>query len=460
MFQTLWFFIKLFIAAALAIWLVTQEGDVDINMMGYSLSMPTGIFLLFILTSFIVTLTLYRLVRGILNAPKKMVAYTQASQRKKSFRALTRGLVAVAAGDAKQATHYSKQTKNLWPDLKGLPLLLEAQAAQLRGETGLAQNRFERMLADNDSAFLGVRGLMNEALKNNDYARALDFARKAEKQHPKKPWVVKGVYDLEIKNRQWRDALRTNHKLNKLKIYDKDKITSDRIAIYLHHHDKALKAGDEKAALSEVEKAYKLDPNFVPTVTRYCRYLIQNGQHKKVVRLIEKSWKNQTHPDLADLWIKLAPEPKGKNPDKDQAKKIEWVERLLDLQPNSATAQIMAAKVAMEFNLWGEAKAYLNRAEKIYPSVEVYRLLTFVEQNSTHNEEAIHHLMERASRALPDKVWMCQETGIIYDEWSAIAKPHGAFNSIIWDVPGAQVLKRTHNVIDVADSPLLIDPAA
>lgn len=460
MFQIIWFFSKLAALSALAIWLVTQEGSVSFDFLGYEIVTQTGVFLLFLFVCFFVLLTLYRLIKAILSAPKKVMAYSQASQRKKSFRALTRGLVAVAAGDAKTATHYSKQTKNLWPDLKGLPLLLEAQAAQLRGENGLAQNRFERMLADKDSAFLGVRGLMNEAIKSGDFSRALDFARQAEKQHPKKPWVIRCVYELEIKNRKWRDALRTNQKAKKFKVYDANRLVSDRVAIYLYHHDKAVVKGDVKIAISEVEKAYKLDPSFVPTVTRYCTLLIQAGKSKKAIRLIEKIWEDMPHPDLAKIWIDLAPAPKGKSPEKDQAKTIAWAEKLVALKPDSAEGQMTAARVAMDYGLWGEAKAYLTVAEKIYPSVQLYRLQTIVEQNSTHNEEAMHQLMERASKALPDKQWICQQTGIIYADWSAITKPHGAFNTMIWDVPGARVIKGVNDILQGQEATLLLDPAA
>ncbi|HPF78479.1 MAG TPA: hypothetical protein PLF01_04205, partial [Alphaproteobacteria bacterium] len=66
----------------------------------------------------------------------------------------------------------------------------------------------------------------------------------------------------------------------------------------------------------------------------------------------------------------------------------------------------------------------------------------------------------KASEALPDKVWVCSETGLTYDEWSAIAMPQESFNTIVWDYPGARMIKQK-NVISVIDqNALLIDPAA
>ena len=39
---------------------------------------------------------------------------------------------------------------------------------------------------------------------------------------------------------------------------------------------------------------------------------------------------------------------------------------------------------------------------------------------------------EKAADAAADKVWICRETGRIYDRWSPIAEPHGSFNTIVW----------------------------
>lgn len=460
MFHALWFFIKVAFVSTGAIWLATRPGDVTINVMDYNITMQAGFFFIALAGFLFVSLFLLRFIRSVLFLPKTIATYRAADRRKKSFRALTRGLVAVAAGDAKKATYYSKHTQGLWPDINGLSLLLEAQAAKLRGEDGFAQNRYEHLLKDKEAAFLGVRGLLKTALDQDDFARALDFARQAEKQHPKKPWVIKCVYELEIKNRLWPDALRTNHKAEKFKVYEKDKIISDRVAIFLYQHDKALRAGDDKRALSEVEKAYKLDEGFVPSVTRYVNLLLKNNKTKKSAAIIEKAWKKNTHPDLADLWTRLAPSSKGKDVTKDMTRTMQWFEKLISFNPQCAEAYITAAHASMDMGHWGEAKAYLVTAEKLYPSARLYRLQAIVEQHSTQNDDSIHRLMERAADALPDKAWICQETGMIYDEWQAIAKPHGGFNTIRWDVPGARIIHKDNSILSATDPMAYLDPAA
>ena len=419
MIQTLWFFLQIVLVVAAAIWLATQPGSVSMSLMGYTFTLQIGVFFLILVVFVLTALFLFRLVRAVLSVPGAIGKYQERDKRNKGYRALTRGLVAVAAGDVKKATLFSKQAQSFLPGQNGLPVLLAAQAARLRGEEGLAQNHFEELLKDKDAAFLGIRGLLKSSLDEGHIDRALDYARQAEKLHPKQGWVLKTLYDLQIRNKLWDDALVTAKKAVKVGAIAHDKAIHDRVAIHLMRFDELHQAGDAKSALKELERAYKLDPCFVPAVTRWAAHHIDNKKRRKAAAIIEKAWRKNPHPELVEFWDQLAPA----NIEKNKNKRLKWYEDLVAFKPDSAEGQMAAARAAMDMEFWGEAKAYLMVAEKIYPSARLFRLRAIVEQNSTHNEEAIHDLMEKASEALPDKVWTCRQTGLSYDSWSAIAQP-------------------------------------
>lgn len=456
MIQTLWFFAKVALVIGTAVWLATQPGSVEMTFMGYAVKLSVGVFFLLLVAFILSVLFIWRVIRAVFSVPGTLAKYHQEDKRKKGFRALTRGLVAVAAGDVKKATYFSKQTKALLPYQNGLPVLLEAQAAKLRGEEGLAQNRFEHLMEDKDAAFLGIRGLLKSSIDEGHLDRALDFARQAQKIHPKQGWVLQTVYDLEIRNGLWDDAIKTGKKALKYNAMSHKKVISDRVAIHLMRFDYEFANDNLKVGLKELEKAYKLNPHFVPTVTRLAgHYLTQKKKHK-AASMVERAWKKNPHPDLVALWDTLAPEVTDKN----STKVLKWYEDLVAFKPDSAEGQMAAATAAMDLGYWGEAKAYLMVAEKIYPSARLFRLQAIVEQNSTHNEESIHQLMEKASEALPDKTWICRETGLTYDEWTAIVLPHESFNTIIWDYPGARIVQQNKLMGNMNDTALLIDPAA
>lgn len=457
MIKTIWFFIKIAIIAGAGVWLATRQGDVSLSMMGYDITIQSGLFFLLLFITCTMVLLIYRVVRAVLSTPKAIAKYQEQDKQKKGYNALTQGLIAVAAGDAKKATEYSDKTKGFMPDQNALTLLLAAQAARLRGEDAKAQTYFKALSEDKTASFLGLRGLLVNALSAKEYEGALTYARQADKAYGGQGWLLAMIYHLEIKNHAWKNAVETGKRAVKAGGLDESKILSDRIALHLMHGDYERDHDNESESFREYDAAYKINSFFVPTVMRMLRFYLAKNRRKKAISLIQKTWKESPHPDLARIWEELAPLKGKKN--NANAKRLKWFEDLVALNPDSYDGQLMAANAAMDLGYWGEAKSYLTNAEEIYPSASLYRLMAVVEQSSGDNDAIMHALMEKASEALPDKSWHCGQTGLIYQEWSPLAMPHEGFNTIIWGVPGETKLK-PQNIESLLMPHLLIDPAA
>jgi len=455
--KALWFFIQVAVIAAGAIWIVQRDGRVSLELMGYTVGMQTGHFILGALVLFFILLFLFRLVRGILNIPSVVSDMHAKDKKARGFLALTRGFVAVAAGDTKKASQYAKQAIHYLPKQKGLPILLDAQAARMRGDDGHAKTRFEELLADKDTAFFGIRGLLKNAVDEHDYDTALEYANQAAKLHPKQGWVLKGQYDLQIKTGHYPQAQATLKKLVKLSYISKEQADSDNVAIQHIYASRAFARGEERVGLLYLEAAYKIDPFFAPTVCALGKKYLNHNKKAKALKIFKKAWAENPHPDLLFIWDAAKPIAKKKQSEKT----LKWYADLVALKPDSALGQMAAAQAAMDLGLWGEAKAYLMMAEQLHPSARLYQMRAQVEQQATLNDDDIHNCMDKAARAMPDKVWVCRNTGMVYECWEPIAQPHGDFNSIIWDYPHA----RQNNVPQKAQTisygnHLLIDPAA
>lgn len=451
MFRALWFLIQLCVIAGAAIWVAQRPGFVSIEMMDYRLSTQAGIFLLLIAVLVFVSMMAAKIIGGIFSIPGRLIDMRVKGARRRGYRALTRGFVAVAAGDAKNATRMARQTRALLKDDTGLPILLEAQAARLRGEEGAARRSFEELLKDKDASFFGLRGLLKSALDAGDYTHALDYARRALTAHPKQGWILKTVYALELKTGRYEDALKTLGKLQKYKALEADEARHDEITLLLILSERAGDAGMRLEMVRKLERAYRLDPAFVPAAQRLGAHYIAKGKKHKAEKLIEKSWKENPHPDLLALWDQLAPD----NKPSDMMRRLRWYEKLVAIRPESAEGQMAAARAAMKDGLWGEAKAYLVIAEQIKPSAKLYKLRAQVEQETSHDAKAVQEWLEKAADSPPAKVWTCRETGMVYDHWAPIAQPHGAFNSIVWGYPSA------HGRRDILSSinPMMIEAA-
>lgn len=434
MIRALWFFFQLAVVAAALIWISTQQGNVDIAWKDYQLDMQLGVFLAMAVFALVAGMIIFRFVGFIVDIPTLWSRRHNEKAREKGYRSLTRGFVAIAAGDAKKATQYAKEVRHLLPDERGLPLLLEAQAARLRGEEEVARHSFEALLEDKDAAFFGIRGLLKSSLDAGDGIAALEYARTAMAQNPKQPWIIKSVYDLELQNGQWDNAYKTLDRVKKFKAVEDDKILTDEVALLLVLADEDIAAGRDNDAVKKTERAVKMEPLFIPAITRLGEYYLERNKKDKITLMIKTAWKDNPHPDLAILWDKIAP----KNKMEDNFRRLRWMESLVDLNPESSDGHIAAAMVSMEDGLWGEAKAHLIKAEDIRPSAQIYRLRAKLEEQHGGNAYLIKDWMEKAADASPDPVWYCAITGNIYSQWSPVALPHRSFNSIVWGHPIVQ----------------------
>lgn len=453
MFRALWFFFQLAVVVCAAIWISAQKGTVDVAWNDYTISLHLGLFLLFLTLFTLVAVAFFRIVGVIVGAPGTFSRRRREKNRKKGFQALTRGFVAIAAGDAKKATVYAKDVRHLLPDETGLPLLLEAQAARLRGEEGTARESFEKLLEDKDAAFFGIRGLLKSSLDEGDRLKALGYAKTALEKNPKQPWILKSVYDLELQNRHWHAAMATLERVRKHRAIDDVQARKDEIALLMILADEDRISGNDSGWIKKIERALKLDPGFTPAAQKLGEYYLVKNKHGKVEGIVERAWKTNPHPDLALLWDRIAPENKASDP----LRRLRWFEKLVVIKPDSADGQLAAAKAAMDAGLAGEARAHLIIAENIRPTVQVYRLRADLEEQTTRNAVLVREWMDKAADAAPDSVWYCTQTGHIYQSWSPVAEPHGSFNTIEWGNPLMRAYAHPQSLLADWQDPLLIE---
>ena len=78
----------------------------------------------------------------------------------RAYEAISRGLIAVGAGDLDAARKHTAEVKRIAP-AEPLALLLSAQAAQLGGDREAADSAFRAMASRADTKALGLHGLLH-----------------------------------------------------------------------------------------------------------------------------------------------------------------------------------------------------------------------------------------------------------------------------------------------------------
>lgn len=425
----LWFFAKVAVLVAAAVWLVRRPGTVSIEWMGWQVEMRLAVLALAVLVLMALAVGLYRVWRALLGGPGLWRRGRASGRKEKGYRALNQGLVAVAAGDADSALKHARKAEAL---LDGAPLalLLSAQAAQLQGDEGAAERFFQAMLAGKETAFLGHRGLLTQALKRGDRSAALEHARQAQALQPKAEWPASAVVELEAAGGNWLAAEAALDKAQRAKAINPDLARRRRAALLVEECRADLAAGRVEEALQDAQKAHDLYPASVPAAVHLAKLRVRSGNPKAASRAIEQAWALSPHPELADAWMDVADT-------QDPIAKVKRAEALVALDPKAADAHVALARAGMEARLWGLARTHLETARTLAPTARIYRLLAELARAEHGDGPQARTWQAMLAGATPDPAWVCGSCGTQSAQgWVAVCPHCGGFDTLAWTTPG------------------------
>jgi len=428
--RSLFFFIKVAVLVAVAVWLANRPGSVAIEWQGYLLE--TSFFMLVVAAASLALLAavLYRIWRALVTSPGAFGRYRAGAKRERGYRALTQGMVAVAAGDADTARRSARKADALLND-PPLTLLLSAQAAQLDGDEQAARRYFEAMLKRPETEFLGLRGLLMQALKAGDRARALELARRARTLEPKSHWPTLACLELETAAGNWTEAEGLLDRAVRLKALPADRGRQHRVALLMEEVRQAQADGNPEKSLNLVQKAHDLLPGFVPAAVQLARFRAGGGNVRAANRALTAAWAINPHPDLAAAWGAVTADAAPL----DQVKRYE---ALLALNPAEPEGHLALAEAALRAQLWGLARSHLLTVADQRPTARVWRLLAEAAkgEGGAENEAAIRDYLSKAMVAEPDSAWVCGNCGAVSTRWGAVCGHCAGFNTLVWKQPG------------------------
>ena len=350
-----------------------------------------------------------RFQRGVLGLPGRWRHRRADRRRLEGYKALTQGMVAVAAGDVQEARRHARSADRLLDD-KPLTRLLAAQTAQLSGEDGAARTYFEAMVDDPSAAFLGVRGLLMQALKSGDREEALVLCERAFELRPDTPWVLTELLDLQVEFERWEEALATLHRIERAKLLTPEEVQAKRARILLSQARDSHAVEHRAEAIKLTQKAIKADPELDEAAALGARLLNDTGKVKRAARMVEDAWERAPSQRLARAYRDLA--PKGTT----ELGQVKRFERLLSLNPDHPESHLALAEAALDADLWGEARRHLKAAgsEGDNPSPRLCRLMARLEESEHGDLELAHHWLARAAEAseAAETVLLPEETRI------------------------------------------------
>jgi HemY protein len=435
-------------AAALAggaAWLAERPGDVTVNWQGLTIETSVAVAAIGVGVLVLIGMALWTLVRFLLGLPTAFSFASRARKKTRGVEAVSRGMVAIGAGDPAAARRYASDATRLIPG-EPLTLLLSAQSAQLSGDKPAAEAAFKAMLDEPETRVLGLRGLFVEARRRGDMAAARAFADEAVRLTPSLAWANDALLEHHASAGEWAQARAAVERRATLRLTDKTESQRHR-AVLATAEALALEATDPSTALTLALEATKLSPSLIPAVALAGRVLGQRQEVRKAAKLIEAAWKLEPHPDLARIYLDLR---QGDTP-QDKLKRAEALMALKVADPESAFTVADAAIAARDFD---RARAALAPLVAATPTVRACLLMARIEDMEKGSSGRGREWLARAAHAPRDNAWVAD--GVASDRWAPVSPVSGRIDAFVWTVPPAAIAA-TGPVYDPAE---LIAPLA
>jgi HemY protein len=428
--------------AAAAGWFATEPGSVSLTFRGWRVETSVGVLVLVVTAIAITAFAIFALISFVLSAPGRARAWRRRRRSEKGLKALARGMVAVAAGDAPGASREAKRADRLL-DAAPLTLLLSAQAAQLEGDENAAENFFREMLSRPDTEFLGLRGLLLQAGRQGDNAAALAYAKRAAELRPNSSWVQRSLFELSVKSGLWADAESALRRAIRRGAIDRETGARHRAVVFLRQSADAQRRDYADEARNLARKAHRAAPDFVPAALRLASLEHDAGRMRPARRAIDRTWRVSPHPELAAAYGALFGGAKGESEEAGALARVQGMRRLLDIRPDHPESHMAMAEAALAAKLWGEARSHLDHVREHYdspasaedPPARLYRLYARSEEEENGDSAAAARWLGLAGEAAPDGRWLCAGCGHGFAAWAPSCLRCQSFDTLAWGRP-------------------------
>jgi HemY protein len=396
-------------------------GNVIVTWQGAHLKVSLLVMGVALLAAFVALYFIVAIVRAILRSPFVLSRMRRNRRGTRAYEAISNGLIAIGAGDIAAANKFAAQVNQIAPG-EPLALLLSAQAAQLSGNRDEAERVFHAMATRADTKALGLHGLFIEARRRNDLTSARAFAEEAARTAPTLGWAGRAVLEFRCATGDWAGALA---------LLDSNRTTLDKAsyrrqrAVLLTARAQAAEDTDRDSAKAFAFEAQKLAPTLIPAAALAGRLLAEGGQLRKAGRVIDKAWRANPHPDLAQAYAAL----RYGDTARDRLKRIE---ALAKQTPDNIEGALALARAALDAQEFVKARSALTPYLDA-PTKRVCLLMAALERAERNDEGRAREWTARAVHAAPDPAWTAD--GYVSDHWLPASPVTGRIDAFEWRVP-------------------------
>ena len=353
--------------------------------------------------------------------------YFDRNRERKGYEALSEGMMALASGEghlamtkAARADKYLKQPQ--------LTNLLTAQAAEMTGDRKTAEETYKKLLSDEKTRFVGVRGIMKQKLSEGDTDTAMALAQKAFALKPKHEETQDVLLRLQAEKSDWEGARKTLGAKLKSGSLPRDVHKRRDAVLALSQARDILDEGKTIEAREAAIEANRLSPDLIPAAIMAARGYVGEGNARYATRVLTKAWNAQPHPDIAAAFAEIVP-------DETSEARIKRFTALTKATADNPETKMLMAELNIAAEDFPAAKRALGDLVEKEPTARVLTLMAAIERGEGADDSVVRGWLTKALTAPRGPQWICEKCQHIHATWGPTCKNCGAFDTLAWKTP-------------------------
>ena len=436
MIRTLLILLSIVAVLAVALLAAGDSGSASLLWLNYRIDSSARVAVVLIGLLAFCAVAFWNLALWLARSPQRAERARAEARRRHGEEALTRGFMAVAAGDGTEARRHAVKALDLCDNIV-LVRILNALAAETSRDKIATRTAYSAMVSVPELKTAGLKGLMELAQSQGEKAEAVKLAAEAYNQPRPAMWAFTTLFDARLEAGEWAEALDLIEGALTRKLISP--IFSERAKASLMAASAArLEVSDDvqmrDQALDYALRAAKLQPAFTPAAIIAARQLRKANKIGRAEDVLEAAWAARPHPALwlayRDLVSDETPRERARrlqglvdrNP-KHRESRLLQVERALLSGDKSEIASALAAMEddSSEVNLTKRVCGIVARGAQGLGDIDTAR--TWIARAATARGEPDWSDIDAESRAFPYSASDWSDVILAFAESGALSHP-------------------------------------
>lgn len=356
-----------------------------------------------------------------------LTRYFDRNRERKGFDALSQGMMALASGEGRVAmSQAAKAEKYLGkPELTNL---LTAQAAEMAGDRRKAEETYKKLVTNDATRFVGVRGILKQKLADGDTETALKLAEKAFAIKPKHAETQDVLLRLQAQKEDWSGARQTLSAKLKYGSLPRDVHKRRDAVLALSEAKDVIGDGTSIETQEKAIEANKLSPDLIPAAVMAAQSYIEKGKPRLATRLLKKAWETMPHPDLAAAFAAI-------EPDETPSQRIKRFGSLTRANLQNSETRMLLAELHIANEDFPEARRALGDLVETDPTARSVTLMAAIERGEGAPDAIVRGWLARALTVSRGPQWICNNCQHIHADWAPICENCESFDTLAWKTP-------------------------